>query len=126
MAYPECRGRSVIKILIVTLAVIFNSRITASTESLLRSGLTDLLLELLAGVANALVLVWIGLTERTHIGCDLTDLLPVDAGYGEVGLLGIDSNFDTGGQRELDGVRVAKGEDDHALALQLGAVSDAD
>ena len=31
-----------------------------------------------------------------------------------------------GGQRELDRVRVAEGEDDHALALELGAIADAD
>ena len=35
-------------------------------------------------------------------------------------------DLDAGGQRELDRVRVAEGEDDHVLALQLGAVADAD
>ena len=39
---------------------------------------------------------------------------------------GIDRDLDAGGQRKLDGVRVAEGEDHHVLALHLGAVADAD
>src|SRR6202012_4680565 len=90
---------------------------------LLRSGLADLLLQLLAGIADALVLVRVGLAEGAHIGSDLADLLTVDAGDGEVSLLGVDGDFDAGGQRKLDGMGVAEGEDDHALALHLGAIA---
>src|SRR5260370_43857 len=86
----------------------------------------DLLLQLLAGVADALVLVGVRLAKRAHVGGDLAYLLPVDAGDGEVCLLGVDGDLDAGGQGELDGVRVAEGEYDHVLALHLGAVPDAD
>ncbi len=40
--------------------------------------------------------------------------------------MGSISTVDAGGQRKLDGVGVAERKDDHALALHLGAVSDAD
>src|SRR5580704_17440223 len=93
---------------------------------LLGSGLTDLLLQLLAGVANTLVLVRVGLAERAHVSSNLTDFLPVDTGDGAVSLLGVDLNRDAGGQRKLDGVRVAQGEHHHVLTLQLSAVSDTD
>src|SRR5271155_5955822 len=93
---------------------------------LFRSGLADLLLQLLAGVAYALVLVGVGLAERTHVRSDLAYLLPVDAGDGEMGLLGVDFDRDAGGQGELDWVRVAERKDDHVLALHLGAVPDTD
>src|SRR5271156_2519802 len=93
---------------------------------LLRSGLSDLLLQLLAGVADALVLVRIGLAERAHVSSNLAYLLPVDAGDSEVRLLRIDFNRDASRQRKLDRVRVAQGKDHHVLTLQLSAVSDTD
>ena len=40
-------------------------------------------------------------------------------------LLGVDGDFDARGQRKLNLVRVAEGEDHRALALQLGAIADA-
>src|ERR1019366_6663230 len=48
--------------------------------SLLSARLAGLLLQLLVRVAHALVLVRIGLAQRTHIGSHLAHLLPVYAG----------------------------------------------
>src|ERR1700716_1350562 len=46
---------------------------------LLRSGLSDFLLQALAGIAHALILVWIRRTQRTHFCGDLTYLLTVNS-----------------------------------------------
>src|ERR1700722_12903630 len=69
---------------------------------LLRAGLADLLLQALAHVAHALVLVRIRLTQGAHVGGHLAYLLPVDAAYRQVGLLGIDRYVNACGQRELN------------------------
>src|SRR5512140_3688991 len=61
---------------------------------LLGSGLADLLLQSLARVAHALVLVRVGRTQGAHIGGDLAHLLPVDAADGEARLLRIDGHVD--------------------------------
>src|SRR5260370_19280415 len=103
------------------------TRILISTPiSLLGAGLSDLLLQLLAGVADALVLVRVGLAKGAHIGGDLAYLLPVDAGDGDVCLLRVDGDFDAARQGELDRMRVARREYDHALTLHLNAVTDSD
>src|SRR6516162_1728876 len=65
------------------------SRIPRETASF-RSSLSDLLLQTLADIANALVLVGIGRTQRAHLGRNLPYLLPIDPVDGEAGLLGID------------------------------------
>src|SRR5260370_12730855 len=92
------------------------TRILISTPiSLLGAGLSDLLLQLLAGVADALVLVRVGLAKGAHIGGDLAYLLPVDAGDGDVCLLRVDGDFDAARQGKLDRMRVAKLESHHSL-----------
>src|SRR5579871_4890098 len=98
--------------------------LTSGRQTLLSSGLSDLLLQLLAGVANTLVLVGIGLAERAHIGSNLAYLLPVNTGDCEMSLLRVDRDFNTCRQRKLNRVRVAKREDDRVLALHLDAVAD--
>ncbi len=77
-------------------------------------------------VANAFVLVRVGRTQAAHFGGNLSDFLAIDAGYAQLRLLGVDGNVNPGGQRVLDGVRVAEREHDSALALHLGAITDAD
>src|ERR1700690_3079520 len=51
-----------------------------ANDGLLRPCLTNLLLQPLAGVAYALVLVRIGRTQAAHFGGDLSNFLAVDAG----------------------------------------------
>src|SRR5689334_22164734 len=91
----------------------------------LRAGLADLLLQPLAEIAHALVLVWIGRTQATHFGGNLTDLLPVDAGEGQTRLLRVYRYSDSVRQRVLNWVRKPEAEHDHVLALQFGAVPNA-
>src|SRR5579871_3298110 len=100
--------------------------LTSGRQTLLSSGLSDLLLQLLAGVADALVLVGVGLAERAHIGSNLAYLLPVNAGDGDMCLLRVNRDLNASRQRKLDRVRVAKRKDDSVLALHLDAVTDAD
>ena len=57
---------------------------------LFRACFSDLLLQLLAGVAHALVLVRIGLAQRAHVGGDLADLLAIDAKQLHLTISGID------------------------------------
>src|SRR3954454_5070762 len=47
------------------------------------AGLAGLAADVLAGVAHALALVWLGLAGRTDLGRDLADQLLVDADHGE-------------------------------------------
>src|SRR6202522_491119 len=89
-------------------------------------GLTDFLLQSFAAVTHAFVLVRIRRTQRAHFRRDLTYPLAVDAGEHDLGLLGIHTSFDAGGQRILDGVGVAEVKHDHSFTLHLGAVADAD
>src|SRR5262249_52392585 len=93
-------------------------------RALLRPRLAGLLLQHLAGVADALLLVRIRLAQPPDVGRDLSDQLPVDAGHGDVGLF-VDRDVYPRRDVEDDGVRVAKREDD-LLALELSAVADAD
>src|SRR5687768_6069000 len=90
----------------------------------LRAGLADLLLQLLPGVAHALLLVRIGLAHPADVGGDLPDHLAIGAGDRDVRLL-LDRDVDPVGDVEHDRMRVAEREVD-LLALQLGAVADAD
>ena len=62
--------------------------------------------------------------SRADVGGHLADQLPVDAGHGDVRLL-VDRDLDPVGDVEHHRVRVAEREDD-LLALDLGAVADAD
>src|SRR5581483_12329165 len=98
----------------------------AQDDALLGSRLADLLLQPLAGVAHALVLVRVGRTQAAHFGGNLADLLPVGAGDGQARLLRVHRDLDAGRQRVLDGMRVAEREHHGLLALHLGAVADAD
>src|SRR3569833_1517567 len=93
---------------------------------LLRAGLANLLLQLLTGVADALVLVRVGYAKRAHVSGHLADLLAVDAGDREVRLLRVDGDVDAAGERKLDRVREAEREDHGVLALHFGAVADTD
>src|SRR5687767_12883772 len=90
----------------------------------LGTGLPDLLLQLLAHVPHALLLVGIGLAHSPDVRRNLTHHLPVGAGHGDVRLL-VDRDVDPVRDVEHDRMRVAEREG-HLLALQLGAVADAD
>src|SRR4051794_1728779 len=98
--------------------------ITSLSRQLFRAGLSGLLLQNLAGVPDALLLVGIGLAQAPDVGGDLADQLAVDAGHGDVRLL-VDRHVDPRRDVVDDRVRVAERED-HLLALELGAIADAD
>ena len=83
---------------------------------LLGAGLADLLLQALADIAHTLVLIRIGLAQRTHIRSYLTYLLTIDTADGQPGLLGVDRHFNARRQRKLDRVGEAQGKDDNTLA----------
>src|ERR1700722_15352075 len=89
---------------------------------LLRAGLADLLLQALAHITHALVLVRIRLTQGAHVGGHLAYLLAVDAAHRQGGLFGVDGNVNARGQGELDRVREAQGKDDGAFPFELGAI----
>src|SRR4051794_26555837 len=101
-------------------------RLRRRWQRLFRAGLADLLLEFLALVANTLLLVRIRLAQSAHFGCNLSDLLAVDAGDRDGRLLRIDGHSDSGRKRVFDRVRVAEREDHDVLRLDFSAVSDAD
>src|SRR6266849_4173627 len=89
----------------------------------LRSGLPGLLLQPLAGDANALLLVWIGRAQRTHVRGNLADLSLVRAADDEVRLL-FHRHLNPFRNRKLDGMRLSERECNH-FALQLRAIADA-
>src|SRR5687768_916934 len=93
-------------------------------ERLLRSGLSDLLLQHFTGVADALLLVRVRLAHTSDIGCHLADELTIHTRDGDMRLF-LDGDVDTGGDVENYRMRIAEGEM-HLLALELGAVADAD
>src|SRR6266700_112162 len=95
-------------------------------QILFRSRLSNLLLQALARVAHTFVLVRIRWTQRAHLCRDLPDLLPVNSGNRELGLLEIDGNFHARRQRIFDRMRIAEREHDRAFALHLSAISNAD
>src|SRR6187431_973400 len=88
------------------------------------SRLADLLLQNLARIPHALLLVRIGLAEPADVRRDLSDELPVDPGHRHVRLL-LDGDIDTRWDVEDHRMGIPERED-HLLALDLRAVSDAD
>src|SRR3712207_9428954 len=93
----------------------------ANPKSKLFARLAGAQLELHVGVADALALVGVGLAQAVHLGGDLPELLLVDARERQRQLVLLDAGLgrdalaprlDALGQGELDGVRVAQGEDD--------------
>src|SRR5579884_449485 len=93
---------------------------------LLGAGFSDFLLQLLADVAHALLLIRIGLAQPAHFGGNLSDLLAVDAGEREARILRVHGNRDIARDRVLDRVGIAEREHDGAFALQLRLITDAD
>src|SRR5215469_9800334 len=93
---------------------------------LLGSRLANLLLQSLAGVADALLFVRIWRTQSAHIGGNLSHFLAIDSANGQPRLLGIDGHGDAIRQRKLDGMGIAQREYHRVLALQLRAITDAD
>src|SRR5579864_750433 len=68
-----------------------------TAEGLFRSGLSNFLLEALARIAHALVLVRIGWTQGPHFGGDLSYLLPVNSRQRDACLLRIDCRIHSRG-----------------------------
>src|SRR5215813_13059387 len=97
----------------------------ADGRELFCSRLSNFLLQPLAYVANALVLVRIGRTQGPHLGRHLSDFLPIDSVQREPRLLGVDRAIYAGWQRVFNRMREAQIEHNDAFALHLGAVSDA-
>src|SRR5687768_14898836 len=93
-------------------------------RKLLGSCLPDLLLQHFTRVADALLLVGIGLPHAADVGRDLANQLTIDARDRDMRLL-LDGDVDSRRDVVDHRVRVAKREV-HLLALQLGAVADAD
>src|SRR5882724_10789037 len=96
------------------------------TTVLFRSRLTDLLLQAFAGVTHTLIFVRIRRTQAAHFGSNLSNLLTINAGDGQFGLLRVNCRFNTGRQRIFNGMRISQAEYNCALALELGAITDAD
>src|SRR5262245_34149304 len=88
------------------------------------AGLADLLLQLFARVADALLLVRVGFPQAADVGGHLSNQLPVDAGHRDVRLL-VDRDIDPVRDVEHDRMRVAERKL-HLLPFELGAISDAD
>src|SRR3954464_14139374 len=88
------------------------------------AGLARLATDLLAGVPDALALVWLGLAGGAHAGRDLPDELLVDAHHGEA-QRGLELEADAGRRVDLDGVAVAERQDE-LVARLLRAVAHAD
>src|ERR1700685_1004743 len=84
---------------------------------------SSLLLQALAGDANAFLLIRSGRTQPANIRADLATLSAIGARHGEVRLL-LDRHLNALGNVELDGMRIAEREAD-GLALKLGAVAHA-
>src|SRR3954463_16119480 len=95
---------------------------THDSRLLFRSGLSDLLLQTFASVADALVLVGIGWPKAAHFCGDLSHLLPIDSIQGQLRLFGINRRFDASGQRIFDRVGVSQREYDRILALKFSAI----
>src|SRR5262249_4164126 len=92
--------------------------------ALFRPRLSRLLLQHFARIADAFLLVRIRLAEAADVGGHLADQLPIHPGHRDVRLL-VDRDVESLRDVEHDRMRVAEREDD-LLALQLGAVADAD
>src|SRR6185436_4450750 len=94
------------------------------SEIPLGSGLSGLLLQHFTRVANALLLIRVGLAQAAEVGGDLADQLPIDARHRDVRLL-VDGDIDPLGDVEDHRMRIAEREV-NLLALHLRAVADAD
>src|SRR5579875_977240 len=114
----RCASRESFRIEIATLLLPRNR-----LRRRLGSGLAGLLLQPLAGNANAFLLVRVGRTQRAKIRRDLPDLILVRAGDGQMRLL-FDGDLYAFGNRKFHRVRIPECEDD-VLALHFGAVADA-
>src|SRR5262245_54987352 len=90
---------------------------------LFTSGLSGFLLETLADVTNAFVLVWIGLLQRPDIRRNLAHLLAVDTGNHQTSLL-IDCDVDTWRDRILNRMRKAQRKY-HRILPVLGTITNA-
>src|SRR5205085_10684516 len=104
-----------------------NSSFRTYRSSLLLAGLAGLQLQLHVGVAHALALVGVGLAQGVHLCGDLPEVLLVNPCERQRQLVlmyrafrrdALRLHIDAFWQRELDGVRVAEGEDD-SLALHV-------
>src|ERR1700690_1475913 len=88
-----------------------------TNDGLLRSGLAYLLLQTLAGVTHAFVLVRIGRAQAAHFGSHLPDFLAIDSSDTQLSLLGIHRSFNAGRQWILNRMRVTQAEHHRAFAL---------
>src|SRR6266849_5473214 len=88
----------------------------------LRASLPGLLLQALAGDANAFLLIWIGRTQRANVRSHLADLAFVRAADNQVRLL-VHGDLNALGNLELDGVGLAKRKGDR-FAFELRAIAD--
>src|SRR5579859_8039132 len=88
-----------------------------------RAGLAYLLAQRFAGIADSLVLIRIGRTQRADIRGDLPHQLLVVTTQDEMCLL-IDLQVDALGQQHFDRMRIAQRECRN-FAFDVGAVSDA-
>src|SRR5512141_2047822 len=109
------------------LAIVVIGRWSSAARGLLLAadlaGLAGLAADLLAGVANALALVRLGLAARPDARRDLADQLLVDADDGQLGRV-LDLEADAGRRIDLDGMAVAEAQLE-LPADEDGAVADA-
>src|SRR3984893_985098 len=90
----------------------------------LRASLASLLLQALAGDANALLLIRVGRTQRANVRGHLANLPFVRAADNDMRLL-VDRDLNALGNFELDGMRLAEREG-NGFAFELRAVADPD
>src|SRR5687768_4513041 len=90
----------------------------------LGSRLSSLLLQHLTRIPHALLLIRIGLSKPSQVGCDLTNELTIDARHRDVRLF-IDRDVDARRHVKQDRMRVAERQDD-LLALHFRTVADTD
>src|SRR4029077_4421504 len=100
-------------------------RLIAGSSTWLLGGLAGFALDALAGVADALALVGLGLAELANVGGHLSDELLVEAAHGDAGRLR-HLERDAGRRLDVDRMREADRDLDLLGALRLGAVADAD
>src|SRR5581483_745299 len=90
------------------------------------SCLSNLLLQTLADIGHALILVWVRRSVRAHFVGDLPHLLPINARQRDASLLRIDGGIHASWQRVLDRMGIPQAEHDLCFAIHLGAIPDAD
>src|SRR6478735_5514810 len=113
-AWPTCFAASTVPV------AVFGLR-KAHDWFLLLGGLAGLALHALAGVANALALVRLGLAELADVGGDLTDELLVEAAHDDAGRLR-DLEGHAFGRLHVHRVREPDGDLDLLRSLSLRAV----